>query len=263
MARILYATVLITLLNLLAGCPDPYRPDSRRVPETGREGGFYPPAGASEIDLAEKVQISRQTYQQDLEHLVGYYSRSGNNLKLEWARKELNALRTMPKYKYILGPTPGQEYQATTSVPEADNLYYDARELEREARPMGTGRVLTDKDKLRLALQKYEQLIKNHPSSDKIDDAAFYAGVILEELGDYVVALDYYKSAFEWDAETPYPARFKAAYILDRHLHRYDEALDLYNEALQIEARYDRHRQWKDFAEQRVRELQKLEEGES
>lgn len=260
MARIVYATALITLLGVFAGCPDPYRPESRIVPETGRETAFIPPPGASEIDLAEKVEISRKTYQQDLEYLVGYYTRTGNNMKLQWARRELSALKTMPRYKYILGPTPGEDYQPITPIPAADDLFYDAQKLEKEA---GLVRGIRDKNKLRLALDKYEQLIKNHPTSDKIDDAAFYSGVILEELGDYMVALDYFKSAFEWDAETPYPARFKAAYILDRQLHSYAEALELYNEALKIEARFDRHRQWKDFAEQRIRELQRLDEGEN
>ena len=122
---------------------------------------------------------------------------------------------------------------------------------------------LRDESKLRLALQKYEQLIKDYPSSDKIDDAAYRAGVILEELNDYMVALDYFKSAFAWDPDTIHPARFKAAHVLDKQLHRYADALALYQEALKIEARYDRHRQWKDFAELRTRELQKLDEGQS
>lgn len=259
MARIVYATVLIALVGVFAGCRDPYpSPDSRIVTDSGRPVPPYAPPGVSEIDLAEKVQISRQTYQQDLEYLVGYYTRSGNNMKLEWARRELNALKTMPKYKYVLGPTPG-EYQATTPIPAADDLYYAAKALADSAGPP----MLRDKAKLRLALEKFEQLIKDHPSSDKIDDAAFQAGVILEELNDFMVALDYYRSAFEWDAETIYPARFKAAYILDKHLHRYADALELYNDALKIDARYDRHRQWKEFAEQRVRELEKLDEGRS
>ena len=38
---------------------------------------------------------------------------------------------------------------------------------------------------------------------------------------------------------------------------------ELYNAGLQIDARFDRHRQWREFAEERVRELQKLDEGEN
>jgi hypothetical protein len=46
-------------------------------------------------------------------------------------------------------------------------------------------------------------------------------------------------------------------------MHQYAEALALYNEALKIDATFDRHRQWKDFTEKRVREIQKLDEGEN
>jgi len=260
MARIVYATVLITLLaGFLAGCQDPYSPSSRRLEGSPRESIPFAPPGASETDLAEKVAVSRQAYQQDLEYLVGYYTRTGNNMKLEWARRELSSLKTMPKYRYILGPTPG-EYKAATPIPAADDLFFNADAIERSAGPV-IG--IRDKNKLRLALQKYEQLIKDYPSSDKIDDAAYRAGVILEELNDFMVALDYFKSAFTWDPDTIHPARFKAAHVLDKQLHRYADALVLYQEALKIEARYDRHRQWKEFAEQRVRELQRLDEGQS
>lgn len=259
MARIVYITVLMTLLaGGLVGCQDVFN-NSRIISDTSMSEVSYPPPGASETDLAEKVAISRQTYQQNLEHLVGYYTKTGNNMKLQWARRELSSLIKMPRYRYIIGPTPGN-YQASTPINMANGLFREAQAIEKSAGPVIGVR---DKDKLRIALQKYEQLIKDYPSSDKIDDAAFQAGVILEELNDYMVALDYYKSAYKWDQETIYPARFKSAYILDKYMHRYAEALELYQEAIQIEARYDRHRQWKEYAEQRIREIQKLEEGES
>ncbi|MHC4580675.1 MAG: tetratricopeptide repeat protein, partial [Planctomycetota bacterium] len=110
--------------------------------------------------------------------------------------------------------------------------------------------------------QNYNRLIKEHPTSDKIDDAAYKAGVIMEEFKDYVVALDYYQSAYKWDPETIHPARFRAARILDKQLHRYAEALELYQEAIRVEARFDKYRQWKEYAEMRIREIQKLDVGE-
>ena len=264
MARIVYTTVLITIMSVATGCvPSSTGPYVVPNPPDGRPPTVYIDPDATETDLVEEMVINRQAYQQGLEQLQAYYSRTGNNMKFEWARKELRSLKTMTKYTYIMGPTPGEDYRATRQITSADDLWYRAQEYEKEARPLPPSRLITDKNKLRLALQYYEQLIKDYPTSDKIDDAAFQSGVILEELGDYVVALDYFQGAFKWDPETPYPARFKAAYILDNRLHRYAEALALYNEALQIEARYDRHRQWKEYAEQRVREIQKLDEGEN
>jgi tetratricopeptide (TPR) repeat protein len=258
MARIVYATVLITLAGILVGC-QPGGPNV--VPISDRPPTVSISLDVTETDLVEEMTISRQDYEKGLQQLIAYYSRTGNNMKLQWARDELKAYQVMTKYQYIIGPTPG-EYQATTPVAAADDLFYNAQALERSAGPVRVGG-LRDKNKLRLAFQKYEQLIKDYPSSDKIDDAAFQAAVILEELGDYNVALDYFQRAFKWDPETPYPARFKAAYILDKYLHQYADALTLYEEAIKIEARYDRNRQWKDFAQQRVRELQKLGEGQN
>ncbi len=258
MARIVSATVVIALIGVFAGCRDPY--SGRRVPfDTSRQTIPYAPPGAAETDLVEKVVVARQTYQQDLQYLVGYYTKTGNNMKLQWARRELDGLIKMSKYDYILGPTPGEQ-KAAEPIPTADTLFYSAQDLERSARLVPG---IPDKEKLRLARQKYIQLTRDYPTSDKVDDAAFLIGVICEDLNDYMVALDYYTNAYKWDPETIYPARFKAAYILDKYQHRYADALTLYNEALKIEARFDRHRQWKDFAELRVREIQKLGEGQN
>ncbi len=204
---------------------------------------------------------SREDYEKGLEQLVGYYSRTGNNMKLDMARKELSSHQRMLKYKYILGATT-PDLEAKNPVSEADDLFYATQRLQKEATPLGGGPIL-DKNKLRLALQKYDQLIRDYSTSDKIDEAAFQSGFILEGFGEYVLALDFYKNAFKWDPQTRNPARFKAAYILDKYLHRYGEALVLYQEALKTEAMFDQHRQWKVYAEGRIRDLQKLDEGQN
>jgi tetratricopeptide (TPR) repeat protein len=111
---------------------------------------------------------------------------------------------------------------------------------------------------LRLALDKYNQLIKKYPTSDKIDDAAFRAGGIYEYFKDYTIALLYYQRAYQWDPDTIHPARFKAAYILDKRLHRRAEALELYQ---QVAKKKGQHGKYKVFAENRIRELTKSDEG--
>ena len=108
-----------------------------------------------------------------------------------------------------------------------------------------------------MALTKFEQLITKYPSSDKIDDAAYQAGEISEYFKDYSIALDYYQRAYSWDPDTPNPARFRAAKILDKHMHRNAEALELYKKAIEVEGRFGKNREWKDFAEERIEELQK------
>jgi tetratricopeptide (TPR) repeat protein len=208
-------------------------------------------ADTNEVELVEDVVVAGQIYQKSLEKLIEYYAEIGNDLKLQWVRYELRKLQK---------PWPGPMhsiYPGLRAVVEADALFFEAQALEPPS-----GKTLPRRGyKGRLRLQKYEQLIKDYPTSDKIDDAAFYAGLVLEEFGDYMVALDYFRSAFKWDSETPYPVRFKAAYILDKQLHRYDEALELYKEALKIEASYGKYPKWREFAEERIKQIQELDDN--
>jgi len=263
MARIVSTAVLIVLLNVLVGCQDIDRGRGQIVPSSPRQklgpAGVVNIAEMSEADLVEQMTVHRQAYRQGLQLLVGYYTRAGNNMKLQWAEKELAALNTMPKYNYIpeAGP-PGPSLKPTASIPEADDIYYEAEEFERKA---GLLPLLKDENSLRLALQRYNQLIKQYPSCDKIDDAAYKAGVIYEYFKDYSIALLYYQRAYQWDPETIYPARFRAARVLDQNLHRNAEALELYQQAVKTEGRFEKYREWKEFAIRRIRELQKGEEG--
>jgi tetratricopeptide (TPR) repeat protein len=213
----------------------------------------------SETDIIEQMAVNRQAYRKGLELLVGYYTKAGDNMKLQWAKKELAALNAIPKYNYIIGATLAPaNLKVSASIPEADNLYYDGLELEKKAGPLP---LLKNANLLRLALEKYNQLIRKHPTSDKIDDAAFKAGVIYEYFKDYKIAVLYYKRAYQWDPDTIHPARFRAARVLDKNLRQKAEALELYQKAVKIEGRFEKYREWREFAERRIRELQKIDEG--
>lgn len=263
MARNVCTGVLIILLSVLVGCQGVDKGRGQLVPQ-GRRQSLGPAsvvniADTSEADLVEKMAVNRQAYRQGLELLAGYYMRTGNNMKLEWAQKELAALDSMPKYNYIIEANVAPaNLKVSASIPEADDLYFEAEEIDKGA---GALPVLKNENQLRLALEKYNELIRKYPSSDKIDDAAYNAGVIYEYLKDYSIALLYFKRAYQWDPETVYPARFRAARILDQRLHRNAEALQLYQQAVKIEGQFDKYREWKEFAEKRIRELQKVDEG--
>jgi tetratricopeptide (TPR) repeat protein len=257
MAKTIYTAVLIILLNVLVGCTDVDSGRAQLVPSsTGQPpAAIVKAAVGSEAELIEQVAANRQAYRQGLVSLIDYYGRTGNNLKLEWARKELAALETMPRYNYIIEATvAGPDLKASAIVAEADELYARASELQREGERLV---IAKDDELLRLALDKYNQLIRKYPTSDKIDDAAFKAAGIYEYFRDYTIALLYYQRAFQWDAATPYPARFKAAYILDSRMHRRAEALELYLQALQTEGKDARYSTLKDYAQNRVEELSK------
>jgi len=254
MARIVCTLALIVLLSVFVGCGDTNR--SRLVAPDTRPPTRIIPAGASETDLVEDMTVNRQAYKSGLEQLVAYYSKTGNNTKLRMAQKELAALITMPRYEYIQIIDTGQAgWKATDPIPDADDLYFEAIECERRA-----GSIFKNENQLRLALAKYNELIQKYNSSDKIDDAAYKAGTIYEHFKDYDIALTSFKRAFQWDPDTPYPARFRAARILDKNLHRNAEALQLYQQAVKIEGQFNKFREWREFAEQRIRELQKIDE---
>jgi len=256
MARTVLTVALVILLGVLAGCTSI---DSGRAQlvaagaKQSTETAAIKVAGAGETDVVEQVAVNRQAYRQGLELLREHYIKTGNNMKLLWAKKELAALDAMPQYNYIIkAGVAGPNLKASSPIAKADDLYQEGLELERNAGPLP---LLKNEESLRLALDKFNQLIRKHPSSDKIDDAAYRAGIIYEYFKDYTIALLYYQRAYQWKPDTVYPARFKAAFVLDKRLHRRDEALVLYQEAVKAIKKEGEHQQWKKFAEKRIRKF--------
>jgi len=255
-ARTILATVLLVLF---VGCNGADSGRAQLVPPRTEPSlgaaDVIKVAKAGEVDIAEHVAMNRQAYRKGLELLVQYYTNTGNNMKLIWAKKELAALDSMQQYDYLVEASlAGPGLRAIARIPEADDLYWAALQLEKKARGLV---IIVDENLLRLALDKYNQLIKKHPSSDKIDDAAYKAGRIYEHFKDYTLAALYYQRAYQWDAETIYPARFRAAFILDKRLHRRAEALELYQQAIKKE---NLSVNYKEFAEERIREFTKSDE---
>lgn len=258
MARIVLTTALIVLLNVLVGCNSADKGRGQLKAPRIAAAPVVEVGSAAEADIIEQVAINRQAYQRALEMLVEHYRKTGNNMKLQWANKELAALSAMPQYNYIIEASiAGPDLKASASIPEADELYKEAVGLHKKANKL----VLVKNNRLlRLALDKYNQVIRKHPASDKIDDAAFKAGEIYEYFNDHSIALVYFQRAYQWYAATPYPARFRAAMILDRHLHRRSEALELYQQAVETEGKQGKYSNWKQWAEKRIGELTKTAE---
>ena len=262
MAKIVLTAVVIVLLSVLVGCQGFDSGRGQLVPARTRTslvpGSVVNIANAGETDFVEQIAVNRQAYRQGLELLIKYYTRTGNNMKFKWVKAELAALDSIPQYKYIVvAETAGANLRASTSIPEADDLYLDALDLEKEAGVLIFGK---NNDTLRLALDKYDRLIRNYPSSDKIDDAAYKAGEIYEYFQDYSIALLYYERAYQWDPDMTHPAKFRSARILDKRLHRNAEALELYQQAIKIEGKYGKYRMWKEYAEKRIKALYKTKE---
>jgi hypothetical protein len=253
MARTILAVLLIIFLNVLAGC---YGVDSGRSQFLPSPVKTVSVVEAGEADIIENMTSSRLAYRQYLESLVAYYKNTGDNMKLNWAENELKMLNEIPQYNYIIeASVAGPDLKARDSDSAANYLYDEARRLEKTAKRLGL--IAVDENLLRVALDKYNQVIKQYPTSDKIDDAAFRAAGIYEYFKDYTIALLYYHRTYQWDPATIYPTRFKAAYILDEYLSRRAEALELYQQALQKE---NLGKELKGLAEKRVSELTKSNE---
>jgi len=260
MAKAILTVLLIVLLNVLVGCRSADSGESQIMPSSIKAAAGKVSAaqviGAREADIIEQIAINRNAYRQGLEALIGHYKNTGNNMQLVWAENELKQLNDMPQYNYIVeASVAGPSLRAVSTITEADYMYDDALRTEKKARGLI---VIVDEDLLRVALDKYNHLIRKHPASDKIDDAAFRAGGICEHFKDYTIALLYYQRACQWDPDTPHLARYKAARILDRHMSRRAEALELYKQSLEKEAL---NQNQKELVETRITELIKGEES--
>jgi tetratricopeptide (TPR) repeat protein len=259
MTRIVTTAAAVLILTVAIGCQS-NTGRSQQLPqrtnpytETAKEPlPLANPASSGEIDLVEQMTSNRQAYRRGLQALIQHYDAVGNHEKTLWAQQELEALDRIPMYRYIVE---AQIFPATLRaserIPAADQLYADAEQTRKLAGSYVPDR-LKDEEVLRAAFGKYADLIQKYPTSDKIDDAAYRMAGIQEVFNDFQLALQYYQRAYQWDPATPYPARFKAANILDRKLHRRAEALELYQEALIKEAQFD---EWRGPAQRRVKEL--------
>ncbi len=235
---------------LLCGCSEENRYSSIYTTEVETED-LTAPASAMEVDLVEDLSAKREEYVKAIKTLKSYYEQTGNHRKEMWTERELNMLGESPQYTYITaGKAASAELRASETIEAADEMYREADKLYSTARFLA---ILGDKPKLRQALSMFNELIEKYPTSDKIDDAAYKAGAIYESFGDEKLAATYYQRAFQWDAETPYPARYKAAYLLDNKLGMKSQALNLYKESLEKENLYSKNRE---HAEDRVKALE-------
>jgi len=255
MTRIVTTAAAILILTIAIGCQSNTGISQQLPQRTGPYAGsaeplpLTAPSSSDQIDLVEQLTTYRQSYRRSLQALVQHYDAMGDNQKATWAKDELTALDRIPMYRYIGGADMPTNLKATERIVAADELYAEAAKLEREA---GALPVLKNEEILRAALGKYGEVIRQYPTSDKIDDAAYRMGHIQEYFNDFALALVSFQRAYQWDASTPYPARFRAAGILDRRLRRRAEALELYQEAIIKEASFESYRL---PAERRVKEL--------
>jgi tetratricopeptide (TPR) repeat protein len=232
--------VAVTVSILFAaGCRNPRVDDAHLLitpaEQQAVDAGFLLP-GAGEADYVEQAAATRAAYREALASLAAYYRSVGNYTKGQWAQIELRTFDQMVQYTYLApAEVAPANLQARDIIDAADEIYNQGMKLFREG---GGGLIIMDEAKLRESLQYFNRLIAQYPTSDKIDDAAYRSGRIYEYLKNYELAAVYYQRAYQWNDITPYPARYRAAFVMDHRLKMRTEALTLYRLAVEREARY-------------------------
>jgi tetratricopeptide (TPR) repeat protein len=216
------------------------------APPSGNPQPGQPP---SDLDKVERVLAARREYQIALEQLRMHYLQVGDYQRAKWAEDELVLFHRILKQPYRLElDVPPPSLKASYNIPEANELYRRAMGYKDKGWG-GTDFI----DNQRRAELLFQQILTNYPQSDKIDDSAFQLGDIYESkpYRQYQRAAQYYERCFQWNPNTQFDARLRAARIYDHQLQERTRALELYKEIITHETETKRIEE----AEKRVREL--------
>ena len=189
-----------------------------------------PPAGApaaSDIELVEHLLAARREYQASLERLRAHYLATGDPERARWAEEELLQHHRIGKQAYRLElDIPPPTLQAAYNIPEANELY--RRAMTFKDKGWGSDYI----DNQRRAELLFQQILTNYPQSDKIDDAAYQLGDIYESSAykQYRRAAQYFERCFQWNVNTQFDARLRAARLYVKYLQERTRAIELYRE---------------------------------
>lgn len=186
-----------------------------------------PAAAPSDIELVERLLASRRDYQIALERLRGHYAAVGDVERSRWAEEELRQYHRIAKQAYRLElDVPPPTLQAAYNIPEANELY--RRALTYKDKGWGNDYV----DNQRRAELLLQQILASYPQSDKIDDAAYQLGDLYEGKAykQYRRAAQYFERCFQWNPNTQFDARLRAAHLYDKSLQERGRAIELYRE---------------------------------
>jgi tetratricopeptide (TPR) repeat protein len=203
-----------------------------------KDGATPPAAGAppgkppSDVELVERLMASRHDYQLALENLRKHYLVVGDVERARWAEEELIHFHRIGKQAFRLElDVPPPTLQAAYNIPEANDLYKKAMTYKDK----GWGNDYIDNQ--RRAEILFQQLLTNYPQSDKIDDSAFQLGEIYESKSykQYRRAAIYYERCFQWNPNTQFDARLRAARLYDKFLNERGHAVELYRDVVSHE----------------------------
>jgi len=225
----LRASVVQHLLVLVAAAALPGPGDAQ---QPGRAAAA-PKGKASDIELVERVLASRREYQVSLETLRAHYVSTGDLERAKWAEDELLQYHRVQKQAYRLDmDVPPPTLKAEQKIEEANELYRRAMSYKDKGL---WGTSYTDNQKRAEIL--LQQILSSYPQSDKIDDAAYQLGDIYEGrvYKQPKRAATYFERCFQWNTNTQFDSRLRAARIYDKVLLDRTRARELYQEVVSHE----------------------------
>jgi len=202
----------------------------------------------SDVELVEKLLAARRDYQVSLEALRAHYISVQDTERARWAEDELREFHRINKQAYNLDmDVPPPTLKAEKNIPEANELY--KRAMTYKDKGWGPDYI----DNQRRAELLFQQILTSYPESDKIDDAAYRLGEMYEGKAykHYRRAAVYYQRCFQWNPNTQFDARLRAARLYDHILQDRSEAVRLYEDVLQHET----DPAWELEAKKRLQEL--------
>jgi hypothetical protein len=191
--------------------------------------GGPPGKPPSDVELVERLMAARHDYQLALENLRKHYLVVGDVERARWAEEELIQFHRIGKQAYRLElDVPPPTLQAAYNIPEANDLYRRAMTYKDK----GWGNDYLDNQ--RRAEILFQQLLTSYPQSDKIDDSAYQLGDIYENKSykQYRRAAVYYERCFQWNPNTQFDARLRAARLYDKYLNERSHAVELYRDVV-------------------------------
>lgn len=246
MNRMIRLAFVVAGMTMAAGCQDWNRhsmppTDLSQPPDKVQER--LRDEGADVSASVEDMLRSRIAYLEQLKRLEKLYLELGDVNRANWARRQRERTELVESYPYLSN----EPAEATTKVapeeriPEADALYGKAMAKYKEVHGVPLAGFLDpNREKARQSLVMFQELLRKYPTSDKVDDAAFYCGQIYKEYlrkedPDDELSIKYYEWSWKLDPKTPHPARFQCAVVEDFRRHDRKRALELYHEVLVCE----------------------------
>jgi TolA-binding protein len=175
--------------------------------------------------MVKRVIAARREYQNSLEQLHAHYDSTGDLERRKWAETELLQFHRVPQPAYVIDlDVAGPGLRPDQNVPAANELYRKAMNYK------GKGFATEYQDNLIRAELLLQQLLSQYPTSNKCSDAAYQLADIYENRkpAQYRRAATYFERCVQWNPNTQYDARLRAARLYDRQLNERSAAVELY-----------------------------------